>query len=251
MLNYKNSKLTVELGDLVKSGFDPFNFDYPSYYTGDEKTAFEQKIIDHYYFRQIGQETPERFRHYLKCKMREIMPYYIQRYESVAIMAAGIASGEINPLENYSMIEEGTTEDASTATRTGTGTTESTGSGNTSVTGSGNVSNTINSTEKFSDTPQNNLSNLDNYLTNATIKNNTESSESGETKTGTQSETNTAETTETSTEENTGNGKHTLTRRGNIGVTTYAQMLQGYRDSFINVDIEIIEELNCLFLGVY
>ena len=235
MLNQSTSKLTVELGKLIENGFELFNFDYPSYYKDAEKLAFEQKIIDHYYFRQIGQETPQRFRHYLKCKLREIMPYYIQRYESVALMAAGIKSGEINPLENYSMVEEGTNSESANAKRTGSGTT--------SMTGSGEVTNTKDATQKFSDTPQNNLSNLDNYLTNATVNDENEHSQSSETKNGTQSETN--------TEESTGNGSHTLTRRGNIGVTTYAQMLEGYRQSFINVDMEIIDELNCLFLGVY
>ena len=235
MLNKSTTKLTVELGELIENGFELFNFEYPSYYKDAEKLAFEQKIIDHYYFRQIGQETPQRFRHYLKCKLREIMPYYIQRYESVALMAAGIKSGEINPLENYSMIEEGTNSESANAKRTGSGTT--------SMTGSGEVTNTKDGTQKFSDTPQNSLSNLDNYLTNATVNTENEHSQSSETKNGTQSETN--------TEESTGNGSHTLTRRGNIGVTTYAQMLEGYRQSFINVDTEIIEELNCLFLGVY
>lgn len=235
MLNQSTTKLTVELGELIENGFELFNFEYPSYYKGAEKLAFEHKIIDHFYFRQIGQETPQRFRHYLKCKLNEIMPYYIQRYESVALMAAGIESGEINPLENYSMIEEGTNSESANAKRTGSGTT--------SMTGSGEVTNTKNGTQKFSDTPQNSLSNLDNYLTNATVNTENEHSQSSETKNGTQSETN--------TEESTGNGSHTLTRRGNIGVTTYAQMLEGYRQSFINVDMEVIEELNCLFLGVY
>ena len=235
MLNQSTTKLTVELGELIENGFELFNFDYPSYYKDAEKLAFEKKIIDHYYFRQIGQETPQRFRHYLKCKLCEIMPYYIQRYESVALMEAGIESGEIKPLENYSMIEEGTTSDSTNATRTGSGTT--------TMTGSGEVTNTKDATQKFSDTPQNNLANLDNYLTNATVINENEHSQSSESKNGTQSETN--------TEKSTGNGSHTLTRRGNIGVTTYAQMLEGYRQSFINVDLEIIEELNCLFLGVY
>ena len=235
MLNQSTTKLTVELGELIENGCELFNFDYPSYYKGAEKLAFEQKIIDHYYFRQIGQETPQRFRHYIKCKLREIMPYYIQRYESVALMAAGIESGEINPLEYYSMVEEGTNSESANAKRTGSGTT--------SMTGSGEVTNTKNGTQKFSDTPQNNLSNLDNYLTNATVNDENEHSQSSESKNGTQSETN--------TEESTGNGSHTLTRRGNIGVTTYAQMLEGYRQTFINVDMEVIEELNCLFLGVY
>ena len=50
-----NTKITVELRELIESGVKLWDFDYPSYYEGDEKLAFEQKVIDHYYFRQIGQ----------------------------------------------------------------------------------------------------------------------------------------------------------------------------------------------------
>ena len=80
MLNYYNTGVTVELGELVDAGFKLFDFDYPSYYQGEQKTAFEQKVIDRYRFRQIGQETPGRFKHLFRTRLREIMPYYIQLY---------------------------------------------------------------------------------------------------------------------------------------------------------------------------
>ena len=52
-LNDYNTKVTVELGDIVESGVDIWAFEYDSYYQGDAKTAFEQKVIDHFRFRQI------------------------------------------------------------------------------------------------------------------------------------------------------------------------------------------------------
>lgn len=69
------AKYTVELGELHESGTKIFNFEYP-YYDPSKKTEFEQKFIDHFYFREIGQETPARFIHYLKCKCVERLPYY-------------------------------------------------------------------------------------------------------------------------------------------------------------------------------
>ena len=42
-LPYSNSKVTVELRDVVESGVKVWDFDYPSYYEGEAKTAFEKK----------------------------------------------------------------------------------------------------------------------------------------------------------------------------------------------------------------
>ena len=58
-----------------------FDFDYPIF---DEtyKPDLESKIINHFYTQEIGQETVGLFKHRLKTKMREIMPYYNQLYLS-------------------------------------------------------------------------------------------------------------------------------------------------------------------------
>ena len=51
--------------------------------------------------------------------------------------------------------------------------------------------------------------------------------------------------------ENSGTVKHTLTRKGNQGVNTYAHDMIEYRQSFINVDMMVIGALRDLFLLVY
>ena len=98
---FSNTKVTLELRELVENGVDLWDFEYPSYYTGDEKKAFEKKVIDHYYFRQIGQETVGRFLHYFRARIREIMPFYIQRYKSCEWL-----DKIEDPLESYNLTEE-------------------------------------------------------------------------------------------------------------------------------------------------
>ena len=81
MTPYSNTKVTLELRDVLASldengqPFKLWDFDYPSYYKDELKTAFEQKVIDHYLFHQIGVETIARFKHNFKTRIREIMPY--------------------------------------------------------------------------------------------------------------------------------------------------------------------------------
>lgn len=221
MLNWSNSKVTVELGDIVASGVNVWDFEYPVpadtvHYNGKtakvpfDKKAFEQKILDHYRFRQIGQETVGRWLHYFRTRIREIMPYYVQLYEFEAKWF-----NVDDPLESYNLVE----------TFQG----ESHGSGTVNTSGSSENSGTT----KFSETPQGSVDNLDNYLTNAT-QNNVTGSDSSETGT-----------------ENDGTTSHTLTRKGNIGVQPLGGEVQNIRDAFINIDLMVINELKDLFLQVY
>lgn len=278
-----NSRVTAELREILDAGVKLWDFDYPTYYQGAEKEAFEQKVIDHFYFRQIGAETVGRFLHYFRRTVREIMPYYIQRYKSVELMD----NPEIRPLENYNMIEEfsaegsedetrsGTTGGNSSGTETRTGstgaTTESTGTS--SGTGSKSTTESTKDTSVHSDTPQGQLSmtiaadgsatlayasDLTQQVTNGSGSESSEASESttqsSET-TGTTSETSETSGTTSGTSSETGaktsTDTHRLTRRGNIGVTTYAQLLEGYRETFLNIDMEVIDELEICFLGVF
>lgn len=227
-----NTRLTVELRDLVENGVKIWDFDYPSFYEGEEKTTFEQKVIDHYYFRQIGQETPARFLHMFRSRIREVMPYYIQLYESCRFM--DFKNDDI--FKSYDLTETFTEEhsDAGTTENTSEVTRENTVNGSDSLEGS----------KAFSDTPQGNTTNITNgYLTNLTEDNATNTR--NETANGTDSLTGSGTTT------NTGTIKHTLTRVGNIGVTPLGGELKANRDALINVDLQVINELNDLFLGLY
>lgn len=221
MLNWDNTGVTVELGDIVASGVNIWDFDYPVpadtvHYNGKtakvpfDKATFEQKIIDHYRFRQIGQETVGRWLHYFRTRIREIMPYYVQLYEFEAKWF-----NVDDPLESYNLTEtfEGNTS----------------GSGSQSSSGSSENSGTT----KFSDTPQGTIDNLDDHLTTATKV------------------TGSASDNSSSSSENTGTQSHTLTRRGNIGVQPLGGEVQNIRDAFINIDLMVIKELKDLFIQVY
>lgn len=237
MLNWDNTGVTVELGDIVASGVDVWAFDYPVpaetvHYNGKtakvpfDKKAFEQKILDHYRFRQIGQETVGRWLHYFRTRIREIMPYYVQLYEFEAKWF-----NVDDPLESYNLVE--TFEESSH----GSGTQSTSGSSENTSESSG----TTESTRKHSDTPQGTIDNLDSYMSEATRENGTQ--------TGTATVSG-SDSSESSTE-NTGSTSHTLTRKGNIGVQPLGGEVQNIRDAFINIDLMVINELKDLFLQVY
>lgn len=80
---------------------------------------------------------------------------------------------------------------------------------------------------QFLDTPAGPVTDLDKYVTNAT-----KDDASGETK-------------------HDGKFVHEAHRNGNIGVTTTQQMIEQERNITIDVDMQIINDLNVLFLGVY
>lgn len=227
--NYDNTGVTVELGEIVASGVDIWAFDYPVpaqvvEYNGKtakvpfDKKVLEQKILDHYRFRQIGQETVGRWLHYFRTRMREIMPYYVQLYEFEAKWF-----NVDDPLESYNLTE----------------TFEQDTKGTGKLTGTSSGSNEENSEKltKFSDTPQGFIDNLDSYLTNATKE------------TGTSSGTSKGNSSQAS--EDTGKTTHTLIRKGNIGVQPLGGEVQNIRDAFINIDQMVINELKDLFLQVY
>lgn len=208
MLNYSTTKVTMELRDVLASKTttgEPFNlwdFDYPSYYKGDEKTAFEQKVIDHYLFHQIGCETIARFHHNFKTRVREIMPYYIQMYKSVEIMdKIEDPFGNVDVTETFQEQTTGkaNTTESGTSSSTGSGTTSTTASGTTTTNGSGTTTTngsgtsssnssdaaTSSSTEtanktdtktagettehRFSNTPHGTIENLSDHLTEASV----------------------------------------------------------------------------------
>lgn len=235
---YDNTQVTVELRELVESGVDIWAFDYPSFYSGEDKAAFEKKVIDHYYFRQIGQETVGRWLHYFRSRIREIMPYYIQLYGTVKIMEELPSPFDnVDVTETYSEERTGTTTGTSSTTNTGTSTGEDTTT----------ASHTEEHTRKFSNTPQGSISNLDSYLTEANV----ETADDGDTQT-VNSSANTSATSEgTASGSQTERVEHTYTKKGNQGVNTYAHDMLEYRQTLINIDMQIINELKDLFLQVY
>ena len=269
-----SSRITVELHELIENGVNLWDFDYDSYYTDEKKTEFEQKVIDHFFFRQIGHETVGRFLHQFRSRVREIAPYYKQLYESVDLM---MSQGD--PFEAYNLTEtyirnqsgsgraSGTTSsessDSSTVNSSGKVTTTDTENTSGTIDKSGSV--TVDGTKKISKTPQGTIANVERYMSEGEIDNNTTATEEDEshtnerslngsqetendaTQSGSGSSTGSSETTSEESSEET----YTLTRRGNIGVQPLGAEMEYYRKALINVDIMFIAELADLFLLIY
>ena len=242
MLNYHNSKVTLELGEMVESGVQVWDFDYPSYYKGEEKTAFEQLVLDHYRFRQIGMETPGRWLHSFRTRIREIMPYYIQLYKSVELMA-----NVDDPFKAYDLTETFTKHTTGSGSTTGTSESESTGSSESSSTSNESRSNSKN--RKFSNTPQGSIDNIEKYMTEASVESEGDTNELTNTDTDTSSST--ASASSSGSSESEGTETYELKRFGNIGVQPLGQEIEAYRKALINVDLMVIDELKDLFLKVY
>ena len=208
-----------------------FDFDFPIF---DEKyrTVLERKILKHFYTREIGEETVGLWKLRLDTKLNEIMPYYNKLYESELL--------EFNPLYTSNLTRKHDTKSNNTNN-------ETINSNNTNTTdGNGSETNTGNSKDKYSDTPQGGLTNVENgtYLTNARIiedESKTTSNTHNEGKSiGNVVSNGVANTTENYLE----------TVVGYDG-TDASKLLQDYRDTFLNIDLMIINELEDLFFQLW
>jgi hypothetical protein len=171
----------------LENNVDVFDFDFPLF---DEsyREEFKAKFILHFYYREIGQETIGRFKHYLKEQLNLIMPYWNKVY-----MSQGL---EQRILDNYDITE--------TFTKMGTGDTEN--------------------TNLFSDTPKKKID----------------------------IDTNDFVTTINKDKITTGNTE-TWTRKmqGNIGVQYDSHAVTAYEKALRNIDEEIFNHLEILFMGVF
>lgn len=232
------SRYTIELRYLIEGNYDLGLKDYPIF---DEsyREQLNNKIIQHYYFREIGFETEALFKNRLNQKMNEIMPYYNQMYESSKL--------KIDPLSTIDLEEVFSRKS------------KSTGEGTSSTSGTGNNTSNFNSTDttdygkisKFSDIAQaqttpNEILN-DKYLTSATV----DDGQDKNTNTGTNTSQTESTTSGTSTDERNLDEDTTLTRKGNNGTASESELLNMYRETFLNIDMTIIDDLDELFLGIW
>lgn len=269
-----------------------FDFDFPIF---DEsyRNVLETKILKHYYTREIGLETVGLWKLKLDTKLNEIMPFYNQLYKSELI--------EFNPMYDVDLTrdhnlkrEETTKQDA-----TEKGTTEKTGnvddnthtetSDNQNSESTTDIQNTTGSTskeqlgaskthyDKYSDTPQGSLQNVQNdtYLTNARMINDTDS-QTGET-TVSGNDTSKGTTTANSNANGTNDTERNISTndseeksvsqnlnknlnsiddyiehvKGKNGGVSFSAMLNEFRTTFLNIDMQIIDELSDLFMNLW
>lgn len=170
-----------------------FNFNFP-FYDETKRTEFCEKILFHFYMREIGQETYGLWKYYLTKTLRDIMPLYNQLYASAELefnpfhdvdyskQHAGQFAGnkQTTGTSQYASETDGTTTDNSETETSGSGamtgtsgtqrakdtqdqeitntTSENDGTGSRTLsgtkTGSNQYSKTTVSRDAYSDTPQ-------------------------------------------------------------------------------------------------
>lgn len=218
------------------------------------RDELNERILNHYKYREIGFETVGRFLDELEITMKEIMPYYNERFKTIEVMA------EIeNPFDTVDLVETFEQESFNSSSnqnedsRTDSSETERSGTSNSSF------DNTSNTKSIDSDTPGNSLSigskDIDsvNYASNANWSEGINSG-SDEKSVNDTSKTDTSSSGSSSgSSESSGTVKHTFTKKGAQGVTTFGHDMIEFRDSIIDVMNEIVtdERLGELFMMVY
>lgn len=261
-----------------------FDFNFPIF---DEsyRQVLETKILRHYYTREIGLETVGLWKLKLNTKLNEIMPFYNQLYKSELIEfnplydveltrerkiegtgTKDTENGESRDGENHANTSQSNTNmvtengaDNSTVNRTVDGTQ------NQNTSGSG--------TNMYSDTPQGAITDLQagKYLTNATVDSatNTFGGASHDSTSQTSNNNRNNETNTDGSTDSSNNGDYSSSMDGYSNTTlsntedylehvigsnggeSFSKRLNDYRETFINIDMMIINELEELFFGLW
>ena len=213
---------TIELREIENCICYLFPKGFPFYTDSEEmRLNFIQKFYDEYMFREIGFETLERFKISLLGKLNLLMPYYIQLYHTE------LESKNINFLLNKDLIE--------TFEREVNGSSEVNSNATTNASGTSSAD----SNEMLYDTPNSRIDDITKYPTQGSKGENTATTNSNATSTNNQ------------TGENTQTEKTTLISKGNIGVTSSAQLLKEWREVIINIDEMILNDLEDLFMLLF
>lgn len=180
------------------------------------KEKLAKQIVDHYYMREIGFETPALFAHYAKVTMNELMGSYLLKIYTQFL--------EYDPLSSVDYTEEYTREIEG----------NSEGSSN---------SNSKNSAEGFNinqDTPQQ-------KITKQNLNSGIYASETNQSETSSQIQDSTNTEASSKTIE-----KYTHSMKGDNGViVTNQYLVREFRELATNFNLEIINDLNKLFMGLY
>ena len=232
-----------------------------------------KKVLKHYYLREIASETAGIWMLWMNTKFEEIMPYYNQLYESAKLKFEPFydvdykrsSQRDVTETEHGSYENKGQSESSGSSSETGKTTNTSTEIAHNYVADVGETGGTSN--DLYSDTPQGALNGVDSqtYLTNARkVTNNGNTKD--EVTTDINDKVDGSGTSESSGESsqtvntllNNTNAKsgeksdgYSESVKGKSGGSSYSKMLIEYRDTFLNIDMLVIQEFDDLFFKLW
>jgi hypothetical protein len=226
-----------------------FDFEYPIW-TEEYRKILETKIIKHFYTKEIGLETVGLWKFYLEERLNLIMPIYNKLYATT--------------IKDYDYLTNFKTDESMINNKTNTKTSDSNLSDTTTNATESTQSDTGDGTQTIdetgssklikSDTPQANYNGLD-YASelndNTDSRNNTVTTNNNNTTTVNKSDEINSTKHITNTDTITDTESYSKTTQGNNGSKSFTNLIIEYRESLINIDKMIIDELQDLFMSIY
>ena len=208
------AKYTTTIKSLIDNNFDFGLQDYPIF-DEEYRPHLNDMILKHYYMSEIGFETAALFKQYLNNKMNEIMPYYntLYKLQKDLLNSGGAIDQNVNLTETYthSVTTEGTSESNSNSTNENK-----------------NVS---------QNTPQGNLTNQNinnfNYADSINMGSNNSNINDNSNTTGKSIE------------------DYIKKIQGNNGNKYAYEVLIAVKNNILSIDLEVINQLEDLFMGVF
>ena len=206
------AKYTTTIKSLMDNNFDFGLKDYPIF-DEEYREHLNDMILKHYYMSEIGFETAALFKQYLNNKMNEIMPYYNTLYKLQKDLLNSGVDQNVNLTETYThnVTTEGTSESNSNSTNENK-----------------NVS---------QNTPQGNLTEQNindfNYADNINMGSNNSNINDNSNTTGKSVE------------------DYIKKIQGNNGNKYAYEVLIAIKNNLLSIDLEVINELEDLFMGIF
>lgn len=177
------------------------------------RNTLNGKIVDHYWNREIGMETIDLFQLAMRRKMNEIMPVYNQLYASTKLAFDPMSTVDLTTISDQTANQ--------VTNNTGTSQTD--------------TDSDASSRSVQSNTPQTMLAGNEDYATGAVDAN---SQSSG-----------TSNASEDSSSDTDAESHNQTTVKGYQGLPS--ELLMQYRQTILNIDLSIINDLSELFMQVW
>lgn len=253
-----------KINEIVEAAQSQIFENYPIF---DEtyRNVLNTKILRHYYTREICAETVGLWKLWLNNRMNEIMPKYNKLYESELLKFNPFYDTNLSRTHTKSENTNATLKSNENTGRNGSG--ENSSNDNSAEEGVQNITDTRTANkghvDKYSDTPQGELDDVveGKYLTNARVIDEDETDTNTAENVNSHSVSNTSHASYNSEETQTRNRKDDnnianteayLERvQGKANTASYSKLLNEYRETFLNIDKMVIDELADLFFNLW
>ena len=240
------SRYTITLNKILDLGIDIGLKDYPIF-NEEYRTHLNEMIINHFYFREIGLETPAKFAFCMKRKLNEIMWRYNKLYE--------IRMTKFNPLYNIEIHETLKQKSSNSSESSSNDSLHNNTESTTNDTSSSNNNSSVNSLNYNSNFPVSIKANEwdNNYIENGSKESSTQNANSTNSNSKKSVSTNYSSSDSSNTSLSNGTNEYEKVTQGSSAGLPFSKALEQFKDftETYDLDMQVIGELEELFMSVY